>query len=71
MATLVQYSEDEAVMVLVRDQARKSLAQFVRHWLLQQFPDLNEEIKFVEVTFSDEPTLPGEKGLQPLMTLHE
>ncbi|MBT5928019.1 MAG: DUF4230 domain-containing protein [Verrucomicrobia bacterium] len=71
LPTLVQYAEDEAVMVLVRDQARKSLTRFVRHWLLQQFPDLNEEVKVVQVRFSAEPSSTFETGLQPLMTLHE
>lgn len=71
MPTLVQYAEDDATMVLVRDQARKSLEQFVRQWLLQQFPGLNEDIKIVEVTFKGEPRSATEPGLQPLMTLHE
>ena len=71
LPTLVQYAEDEAVMVLVRDQARKSMVRFVRHWLLQQFPDIHEDIKLVEVTFTDEPSTDSDLEIQPLMTLHE
>jgi hypothetical protein len=68
--TLVQYAEDEALMVLVRDQARKSLARFVRHWLLDLRPELSQDIQFVDVRFEGEPTENSDE-LDPLITLHE
>lgn len=68
--TLVQYAEDEALMVLVRDQARKSLGRFVRHWLLDQRPELSEDIQFVDVRFDGEPN-DRDEALNPLITLHE
>jgi hypothetical protein len=68
--TLVQYAEEETLMVLVRDQARKSLARFVRHWLLDLRPELSEEIQFVDVLFDGEPADPDD-ALDPLITLHE
>lgn len=68
--TLVQYAEDEVLMVLVRDQARKSLARFVRHWLLDLRPELSRDIQFVDVRFEGEPTENSDE-LDPLITLHE
>ena len=68
--TLVQYAEDDALMVLVRDQARKSLARFVRHWLLDLRPELSGEIQFVDVRFEGEPA-DDDDALDPLITLHE
>jgi len=68
--TLVQYAEAPALMVLVRDQARKSLGRFVRHWLLQQQAELNREIEWIDVRFQDE-TFEKEGEMPPLMTLHE
>lgn len=68
--TLVQYAENEALMVLVRDQARQSLARFVRHWLLDLRPELSQEIQFVDVRFDGEPSDHND-ALDPLITLHE
>ena len=58
-------------MILVRDQARKSMARFISNWFLNQFPDAYEEIKLVEVTFTDELPTHSDSGSQPLMMPHE
>ena len=58
-------------MILVRDQARKSMTRFISNWFLNQFPDAYEEIKLVEVTFADEPPTDSASGSQPLTMPHE
>ena len=58
--TMVQYAEQASLMVLVRDQARKSLARFIRQWLLQQPGFRDESVGFVKVTFHGEPDMEGD-----------
>jgi hypothetical protein len=71
LPTLTQYAENETVMILVRDQARKSMARFISNWFLNQFPDAYEEIKLLEVTFKDELPTHADSKSQPLMMPHE
>ena len=58
--TMVQYAEQASLMVLVRDQAQKSLARFIRQWLLQQPGFRDESVSFVKVTFHGEPDMEGD-----------
>jgi hypothetical protein len=53
--TLVQYAEEASLMILVKQQARKSLSRFVHQWLLQQplGKDL-ASVGFVQIRFAGE-----------------
>jgi hypothetical protein len=54
-STLVQYADDESRMALVREEARKTVAGFVKNWLLKEDQWREDRFHSVIVRFSDEP----------------
>ena len=54
-STLVQYADDESRMILVREEARKTVATFVKNWLLKEDQWRKDRFHSVIVRFSDEP----------------
>ena len=53
-ATLVQFADDPARMKLVRDEARRTVAAFVKNWLLKENQWRDDRFHSVIVTFQDE-----------------
>ena len=54
-ATLVQFAGDEKRLALVRDEARKTVASFVKNWLLKENQWREDRFHNVIVRFHDEP----------------
>jgi hypothetical protein len=54
-SSLVQYADDESRMALVREEARKTVAGFVKNWLLKEDQWREDRFHSVVVRFSDEP----------------
>lgn len=54
-ANLVQYAEAEDRLLIVREQARKTVANFVKNWLLREEHWRDDRFHSVIVRFSDEP----------------
>ena len=55
-ATLVQYADDPARLKLVRDEARRTVAAFVKNWLLKEDQWRDDRFHSVVVVFQDEPS---------------
>jgi len=53
-STLVQFAEDEARVALVREEARKTVATFVKNWLLRENQWRSDRFHTVLVRFADE-----------------
>ena len=53
--TVSRMASDSLHMALVRDEARKTVREFVKTWLLQDRGWKDDEFHFVDVRFSDEP----------------
>lgn len=54
-ATLVQYADDEDRIVLIRERARRTVANFVKNWLLREDQWREDRFHAVIVRFDDEP----------------
>ena len=54
-ANLVQYARDENRLLIVREEARKTIANFVRNWLLREDHWRDDRFHSVIVRFSGEP----------------
>ena len=65
-AKLSQYAGAEDRIALVREPARKTVAAFVRDWLLREDQWRQDRFHRVEVRFADEPAFePGEPTIAP------
>ncbi len=54
-ATLVQFADDDDRLALVREEARKTVASFVKNWLLKEDQWREDRFHNVIVRFQDEP----------------
>ncbi|MCS1412103.1 MAG: hypothetical protein M2R45_05306 [Verrucomicrobia subdivision 3 bacterium] len=54
-ATLTEYAVNEDRMSLIREEARKTVAGFVRNWLLREDQWRQDRFHHIEVRFADEP----------------
>ena len=52
--TLVQYASDPRHLTLVRETARKTVAEFVRRWLLNEDHWRSDRFREIKVVFADE-----------------
>ncbi len=57
--TLEGYAGDERHVNLVREQARRTVAEFVRNWLLKEDHWREDRFRSITVTFADEGVEPG------------
>ncbi len=65
---LSQYAADERHLALVRDECRKTVAEFVKTWLLQEDQWRTDRFHTIKVVFSDEPVTDPEQ-VEPTVKL--
>jgi hypothetical protein len=66
--TLSQYATDEKHLALGREQCRKTVAEFVKNWLLKEDHWRNDRFHTIKVIFADETNAVPEQ-LTPTMQL--
>ena len=67
--TLSKYAADPRRIALVREQSRKTVAEFVKAWLLKEDQWRNDRFHAVKVIFADEPDLNAE-SVTPTVQIH-
>lgn len=69
-ATLATYAGDKRHLDMVREDCRKTVAEFVRDWLLREQQWRDDRFNSIKVIFPDEQkTLPAPKDTQPTIDL--
>jgi hypothetical protein len=58
--TLSKYAADSRRVALIREQSRKTVAEFVRTWLLKENQWRNDRFHAINVRFADEPSTPAD-----------
>jgi hypothetical protein len=66
--TLSQYAVDERHLALVREQCRKTVAEFVKAWLLKEDHWRNDRFHTITVVFANE-TAPDPRQVAPTIEL--
>jgi len=67
--TLEEYAEDERHLNLVREQCRRTVAEFVRSWLLMEDHWRDDRFRSIVVFFEDEETIEAPPLLRPTLEL--
>jgi hypothetical protein len=67
--TLVEYAEDERHMHLVREQCRRTVAEFVRSWLLMEDHWRDDRFRSIVVVFEGEEEEDPSQWMRPTLEL--
>jgi len=67
--TLSDYASNEKHLALVRDQCRKTVAEFVKTWLLKEDHWRTDRFRTIKVVFADEPGAPDPQLIAPTLEL--